>query len=298
MAENFQRNNDDIEETQIPSGNTKKMLYWIVPIAVIVIVVIIFGGNIFKNEDARYNELIKEADIAFNAGKYEEAKEHYMEASEIKPVEKYPRQRLSEIKGLTEEKGKTEKYDRAIAEAESLMAAVARSDEDKVREKYQEVMRHYIKASKIKPDQEYPKQKIAQIKDYLSGETEQKPQAGVEIAAEQGKVTQKPEKQQEAAEDVHPEKTAARETAPSEPSGVKEGEKRFHIIVGAFQNENNAYRYSERIKAKGFDSIIIPIQDGTLNAVTCGSFASRQEASRALAEVQKQVKEDAWILKR
>jgi cell division septation protein DedD len=300
MAKNSRNHNDDMEETSLPSGNIKKILYWIVPIAVIVIVVIIFGGNIFKNEDARYNELIKKADIAFNAGKYEEAKEHYMEASEIKPAEKYPGERLSEIEGMVQEKGKTEMYDKAIAEAESLMVVAASSEGNMAREKYQEVMRYYIKASKIKPDQEYPKEKITQIKNYLSGETEQKPEAGGEITGEQMGVTKKTEETKVTTEAVHTQKQAPREATPSatETSGMKEGKKRFHIIVGAFQNENNAYRYSQRLKAKGFDSIIIPIKDGEFKAVTCGSFTTREEASEALTEVQKQVKQDAWILKR
>ncbi len=297
MTDDPRENGNEFEEEQMPSGNTRKMLYWIVPIAVLLIVVIIFGGNLFKNEDARYNQLIKEADVAFNTGKYQQAREHYREASEIKPSIKYPRERLLEIDSLMQEKDRDKMYQNAIQEAESLLASLENLEGEKLREKYQEVLRYFIKASKIKPDKQYPREKITRIEDYLEGRIEEKPVAGIE-PEEKVKEVAKERVTGSAAEEKRdkPEAEKKKTTPPPPEKTAGEATGRFHIIVGAFQNKDNAVRYSRKMEQEGFDSRLIPIKGGTLNAVTCGSFKTMQEASRALEKVQREIKENAWIL--
>src|SRR5690606_23834346 len=106
------------------------------------------------------------ADNALNAKKYEDAKAKYNEASGIKPDEKRPKERsagkdsiLADLaKKEAEEKAKTEQYNADIATADNAMNA----------KKYEDAKAKYNEASGIKPDEKYPKDKIAEIDSILA----------------------------------------------------------------------------------------------------------------------------------
>src|SRR5690606_37573805 len=88
------------------------------------------------------------------------------EASGIKPDEKYPKDKIAEIdtiladlaKKEAEEKAKTEQYNAAIAAADNAMNA----------KKYEDAKAKYNEAIGIKPDEKYPKDKIAEIDSILA----------------------------------------------------------------------------------------------------------------------------------
>src|SRR5690606_32975388 len=119
-----------------------------------------------KAKTEQYNAAIAAADNALNAKKYEDAKAKYNEAIGIKPDEKYPKDKIAEIdtiladlaKKEAEEKAKTEQYNAAIAAADNALNA----------KKYEDAKAKYNEAIGIKPDEKYPKDKIAEIDSILA----------------------------------------------------------------------------------------------------------------------------------
>lgn len=118
--------------------------------------------DIIANEEKvneEYNELIADADNAFNDKDYEKAKEKYSAASTLKDYEEYPKQKLKEIDEALAALAETEKaYNDAIAEADGLFNE----------KNYEGAIASYTKASEVKPDESYPKEKIEEANNLLA----------------------------------------------------------------------------------------------------------------------------------
>ncbi|MCB0401786.1 MAG: hypothetical protein KDD41_06865 [Flavobacteriales bacterium] len=110
--------------------------------------------DIMKNEEKvneQYKDAIAAADAAFDDKSYDKAKENYQKAATLKSYEDYPKQRLTEIdKILAELAAKEKEYKDALAEADNLFNA----------KDYEKSIPAYTKASGIKPDESYPKERI------------------------------------------------------------------------------------------------------------------------------------------
>tara|TARA_B110000046_G_scaffold57595_2_gene64374 strand:- start:47223 stop:52124 length:4902 start_codon:yes stop_codon:yes gene_type:complete len=107
----------------------------------------------------QYDEKIASADKAFNNGDLENARTAYQEASSLKPDESYPKEKIESINvTLADAAEEDEKYKEAIGSADKLM----------VEEKWQEAKVKYTEASTLKPDQEFPKEKIKEIDERLA----------------------------------------------------------------------------------------------------------------------------------
>ncbi len=105
-----------------------------------------------------WNKMIAEADEAFNSGDYDYATILYDKAIDLDPYDPYPDDQIYMIgKIQSKDKNATKSYDKAIAEADKLLAE----------ENYTGAKSQYNRALKYKDDQ-YPKDKIAYIEDYLS----------------------------------------------------------------------------------------------------------------------------------
>jgi len=113
-----------------------------------------------KTLQGNYDRLIGAADNLFGNGDYVQAKAKYEEASKLKPEESYPKEKIADIdRQLNAEKESLEKsYTDALAEADGHFTA---KDYDKARASYQN-------ASKIKPGEQYPKDRIASIDQLLT----------------------------------------------------------------------------------------------------------------------------------
>ena len=109
-----------------------------------------------------YNQYIASADRMFNSKKYEQAKENYNKALQLKPDEFYPKQKISEIDKILADLAAKQKleqeYQSAIKEADALFG----------QKKYNEAKSKYTAASQLKPDESYPKQKISEIDKILA----------------------------------------------------------------------------------------------------------------------------------
>ncbi len=116
-------------------------------------------------QEAEYNSLIQAADGLFKAEKYKEALEQYSAALQIpgKQTEEYPSQQIVKIGDLLQAleeqelaaKQDNQEYANFISAADNLAA-------DK---KYEKAIDNYNKALEIKPDEQYPKDKIAEVQE-------------------------------------------------------------------------------------------------------------------------------------
>jgi tetratricopeptide (TPR) repeat protein len=118
--------------------------------------------NIIANEkkvSADYNAAIADADKAFGVKDYETAKENYQKASALKSYEEYPKTKLAEIDKLLGEQQKLEAdYKAAITEADGYFNT----------KDYENAITAYNKATKIKPNEQYPKDKISEANKILA----------------------------------------------------------------------------------------------------------------------------------
>lgn len=104
-----------------------------------------------------YEDAIAKADEFLKNSEYENARYKYLDARNIKPSEKYPKQKIDEIdKILAEIEAKRsidEKYDFCIAKA----------DESFNNKDYQNALFEYKKAESLKPSEEYSAKQIIEV---------------------------------------------------------------------------------------------------------------------------------------
>ena len=116
----------------------------------------------------KYEEQIKTADAAFQAGDLAIARTAYKAAQSIKGDETYPTNKIASITATLKKDAESDsQYKSAISAADKLM----------VEEKWEEAKTKYRIASEVKPDQGFPKEKIVEIDERLA-----------EIAAKQEEV--------------------------------------------------------------------------------------------------------------
>jgi len=109
-----------------------------------------------------YDNAITTADNYFNSGEYENAKAKYEEAQKIKPEEKYPATKISEIIEITTAADQLQaNYEKAIAFGDKLF----------MKQDYEGAKAEYEKASGFKPDEDYPKTKIKEVSGLLASIT-------------------------------------------------------------------------------------------------------------------------------
>lgn len=114
-----------------------------------------------QQDNAAYNNLITAADNFFKAGDYEKAKAKYYEASDISD-EQYPLNQIKEISRLVKEKENEGKYKQLIESADLMLK----------QKSYKTARDNFAEASKLKPNEQYPKDKIKEIDDKLKGEAD------------------------------------------------------------------------------------------------------------------------------
>ena len=138
-----------------------------------------------KEKDEKYNSLIALADKAFNDKSYEQAKSKYNEALGVKPSEQHPKNKISEIDGIlaelagkeAAEKAKQEKYNALITAADNALSS----------KNYETAKGKYNEALGVKPDEQYPKDKIKEIDDLLAKLAQQSAETELEKEAEKKK---------------------------------------------------------------------------------------------------------------
>ena len=110
-------------------------------------------GETLQRQQA-YDAALANADDFFNQKKYAEALPLYQEASRLMPDESYPKVRITEATRLIEQMAATEEqYLQALADGESTEKA----GND------QAALAAYTKASSLKPEEEFPRNKMAEL---------------------------------------------------------------------------------------------------------------------------------------
>ncbi len=123
--------------------------------------------------DEKYNSALTLADELFKSNDYENAKGNYNEAAGIKPKEKYPRDKISEINAILSQIAKTNQdYQQAVAKAEELLN----------QKSYEKSKEAFNDAAKIKPEETYPPEMIAKIDVLIEEQTKLAAEAEAEKA--------------------------------------------------------------------------------------------------------------------
>ena len=112
--------------------------------------------------DDQYSASIANADKLLAAKSFEPAKVAYSTASNLKPAETYPKEKIAEIEKVL--------ADLAIQKAaqENYLATIANADKLLLAKSYNEAKNEYTKASDLKPAEQYPKIKITEIDKILA----------------------------------------------------------------------------------------------------------------------------------
>ncbi|NOR87392.1 MAG: hypothetical protein GQ527_07270, partial [Bacteroidales bacterium] len=111
--------------------------------------------KIQRELDVAYQKAITEADRNFRSKKWDPSKVAYQNASEIKPIELYPKEKLAEINAILEKelKKQQQEYDRYIADGERFYST----------KYYQEAILSFEKSLSVFPFEKYPVEMIDKI---------------------------------------------------------------------------------------------------------------------------------------
>jgi tetratricopeptide (TPR) repeat protein len=112
-------------------------------------------------KDKNYNEAIAKADNLFNEKQYESARNEYRTAQTVKPEETYPKQRLDEI-GKTLATLEQAKKEQELADR-NYANAIQQADRFFAGKTYDQSKAKYNEALTMKPEESYPKDRIAEI---------------------------------------------------------------------------------------------------------------------------------------
>ena len=137
-----------------------------------------------KLVDDKYVNLISYADEQFSTGKYPEARNNYVNASQLKPDEAYPKERIAEIdKRMAEQKVVAEKIAKTNEEYNNL---IAQADAQFKSKAYAQAKTLYNQASAVKPEETYPKSQIVEIDNLLAKAADEERQYNQAIATADG----------------------------------------------------------------------------------------------------------------
>ncbi|MCB0818833.1 MAG: hypothetical protein KDB77_15075, partial [Flavobacteriales bacterium] len=93
----------------------------------------------------------------------------YTEAGEIKPEEKYPKDRLKAIDAALEELARKAEEERLARELqEKYDASIAKADKAFDEERYEQARAAYTEASGLKPEETYPKDRLKAIDERIA----------------------------------------------------------------------------------------------------------------------------------
>jgi epidermal growth factor receptor substrate 15 len=127
-----------------------------------------------KENDAKYNSLIKEADSFYNDEEYEQALAKYEAALQVpgKQTEEHPNNRLIEIENLLQEIAEKELEEKQSDQAYQNLISAA--DNLAINKEYDKAISKYEEALKLKPGEQYPLDKINEVSAAKKAAQEQK----------------------------------------------------------------------------------------------------------------------------
>lgn len=116
----------------------------------------------------KYDEAITAADGLFGKEDYTASKTKYQEALGHKPTEQYPKDRMAEADARIAEKARRDEEDRKARERDAKYAdLISRADKGYDTEKYSLALSDYKDALILKPEEQHPRARIADIESRL-----------------------------------------------------------------------------------------------------------------------------------
>lgn len=116
-----------------------------------------------QKTQADYNQLIAQADAAFEKKAYSEALSFYQSAQKILPKEPYPPQQIVKIQAILDEQAQVDK---------DYLALIKAADTAFEKEDYHTALQKYRAAHQLKTQEPYPPKQIAKIEKLLAAQQE------------------------------------------------------------------------------------------------------------------------------
>ncbi|MDG1332753.1 MAG: hypothetical protein P8P74_10505 [Crocinitomicaceae bacterium] len=120
-----------------------------------------------QQANQEYYNLIEAGDNLRDAGDLKKAVSTYQEASDKRPSEQYPKDQIATLQDQIDAEEK------AVADEEAYKAAIKSGDVFMKQNSLRPARDKYEAASKLKPDEEYPKQKLKEIEEQMAALEEQ-----------------------------------------------------------------------------------------------------------------------------
>jgi len=121
-----------------------------------------------KALEDKYTGIIAAADKLFVAKSYDQARVEYQKAGEVKPEASYPKEKMAAIDKILSDLAALKSLD------ENYKAGIAKADQNLLEKSYDLARAEYVKASGLKPAEQYPKTKITEIDGILTAIAKQK----------------------------------------------------------------------------------------------------------------------------
>ena len=132
------------------------------------------AGIAAEGKDKAYADVLKDADAKFTARDYSNARSKYVEASVLKSLEQYPKDRIKMCDDAMGAAEKDKKYAEVIEDADKKFVA----------KDYNGAKGKYTEASGIKPTEQYPKDRIKACDDELAKDVKNKAYNDIIVAAD------------------------------------------------------------------------------------------------------------------
>lgn len=126
----------------------------------------------------QYNDLIAQADQAFQSNQLDVSRAAYNQAIGINNTESYPKEQIRKIDeaiaaNLLQEAENAKKLAQQVRMNQAYSAAITEANSNLTAKNYKEAKKKYIEALEYQPDSEYPKNQIAKIDEVLDQEEAQ-----------------------------------------------------------------------------------------------------------------------------
>lgn len=110
-------------------------------------------------KEAEYKQAIADGDEALKGKNYEQAKQAYEKALGIKPAEAYPKDQIAKVEEILAQSAKKE---------QEYLAAIEKGDNALTDNKLGIAKTAFESAASIKPDEDYPKNKVKEIDELIA----------------------------------------------------------------------------------------------------------------------------------
>ncbi|MBK9273306.1 MAG: hypothetical protein IPM49_02045 [Flavobacteriales bacterium] len=128
-----------------------------------------------KELEARYADVVALADALFGKKEYDQAKAKFIEAANLKPDERYPKDKIAEIDGILAELARKAEEERKRQELDARYAElIGKADKAYAAEQWAAALNDYKDALILKPTEEHPKSRIADIEQRLDAAAQAK----------------------------------------------------------------------------------------------------------------------------